>query len=207
MSVLVVYATKSGSTQEVAEAIAETLIGQGVTVEVRPCRDDPDPAAYDAVIIGSPILYGRLHRDAARFLRRHGSALAAQPVAAFLTCLELTTTPDMPSAVRQVFVDPQLDRPPAVAGHLTYFERTHLLSAFLAELLAPAPQVAPVSVAVFRGKLAYATLDPISRVGMKLIRLVYGRAPAGDHRDWTVIRYWAADLATAMQVQPKPREP
>lgn len=198
---MVAYATKSGSTAEVAQAIAEGLTTQGASVEVRACRDDADPSDYDAVVIGAPILYGKPHEDATRFLRRHAGALAGRPVAVFLTCLELTTTSDVPAAVGEVVVDPQLDRPPAVPGRLTTFERTHLLSTFLEQLHSAAPDATLVSVAVFRGKLDYAGLDPVSLVVMRLIRLLYRRAPAGDHRNWAAIHSWAAGLGPGLRVR------
>lgn len=199
-SVLVAYATKSGSTREVAEAIADELTRQGATVETRACNDDTDTADYDAVIVGAPILYGKPHEDATRFLHKNADLMSGRPFAAFLTCLELTVTPEESTDAGEVFVDPQLDVPPDDPDRLSYFDRTHLLSTFLDQLLASTPQVAPVSVAVFRGKLDYAELDPVSWLVMRLIRLVYGRAPAGDHRDWSVIRSWAQGLGPQLHL-------
>ena len=82
-SVLVGYATQYGSTQEVAEAIAETLREGGLAVDVRPLREVRDLAAYSAVVLGAPLMMGRLHKDAERFLSRHREALTERPVAVF----------------------------------------------------------------------------------------------------------------------------
>ena len=81
--VLVAYATKYGSTREVAEAVASTLTARGLTVEVRPAADVRDVSGYDAVIIGGPLYYFHWHRHARRFLGRHRKALAGVPVAVF----------------------------------------------------------------------------------------------------------------------------
>ncbi|MBV8080655.1 MAG: flavodoxin, partial [Actinobacteria bacterium] len=67
-SVLVAYATKKGSTREVAESIATTLAAQGLVVETRPAADVGDLSPYGGVVLGSSIYTGRLHADARYFL-------------------------------------------------------------------------------------------------------------------------------------------
>jgi menaquinone-dependent protoporphyrinogen oxidase len=83
MPVLVSYATKHGSTQEVAEAIAETLDASGLNVDVLPARRVTDIGPYDAVVLGGALYMGRWHRDALRLLRRHADALGRRPLALF----------------------------------------------------------------------------------------------------------------------------
>jgi menaquinone-dependent protoporphyrinogen oxidase len=82
-SVLVGYATNYGSTQEVAEAIAETLRESGLEVDLRPAREVRTLAEYSAVVLGAPLIMYRWHKDALRFLSRHREALAERPVAIF----------------------------------------------------------------------------------------------------------------------------
>ncbi len=82
-SVLVAYASKHGSTQEVADAIAETLREQDLGVEVRPAGEVKRLDGYDAVVLGAAIYIGHLHQDARRFLTRHRQALAERPLAVF----------------------------------------------------------------------------------------------------------------------------
>jgi menaquinone-dependent protoporphyrinogen oxidase len=82
-SILVGYATQYGSTQEVAEAIAETLRQSGLEVDIRPAREVRAVAEYSAVVLGAPLMKGRFHKDAQRFLSRHREALAGRPVAIF----------------------------------------------------------------------------------------------------------------------------
>ena len=82
--VLVVYATKNGSTREVAEAIAASLTRDGVEVAVSPARAARGPVGdVDLVVVGGAIYSGRWRRDAHRFLARHRSTLATLPVAVF----------------------------------------------------------------------------------------------------------------------------
>jgi menaquinone-dependent protoporphyrinogen oxidase len=85
MDVLVVYATKNGSTRQVAEAIAATLREDGAEVELGPAREVRDsPARHDLVVLGGALYSGRWHRHAHRFLKRHRRDIAAGvPVAVF----------------------------------------------------------------------------------------------------------------------------
>jgi menaquinone-dependent protoporphyrinogen oxidase len=82
-TVLVAYATKHGSTREVAEAIAERLAVSGAAAYARPAAEITSLDGYEGVVLGSSIYAGRLHGDARRFLHRFGSSLAARPVAVF----------------------------------------------------------------------------------------------------------------------------
>ena len=82
-TVLIAHASKYGSTHEVAEAIAATLRGPGLEIDVQPAAEVHDLAPYDAVVLGAGLYAGRPHRDARGFLRRHGAQLAELPVAVF----------------------------------------------------------------------------------------------------------------------------
>ncbi|HWI62122.1 MAG TPA: flavodoxin domain-containing protein [Symbiobacteriaceae bacterium] len=83
MTVLVGYASKYGSTREVAEAVAETLRQRGLAVDIRPLRDVRSLAEYGAVVLGAPLFMFRWHKDALGFLARHQKALCERPVALF----------------------------------------------------------------------------------------------------------------------------
>jgi menaquinone-dependent protoporphyrinogen oxidase len=82
-SVLVAYATKKGSTREVAEAIARTLGGEGLAVSTRPAAEVRDVSDFRGVVLGGALYMGRWHPEARRFLRRHRQALAELPFAVF----------------------------------------------------------------------------------------------------------------------------
>jgi menaquinone-dependent protoporphyrinogen oxidase len=82
-SILVAYATRYGSTEEVAEAIAATLRENGLPVDCRSVRDVRDMAGYSAVVLGAPLYMYRWHRAARRFVSRHREALRQLPLALF----------------------------------------------------------------------------------------------------------------------------
>ncbi len=83
IDVLVAYATKHGSTEEVAEAVTEELQGLGLEVELAKLRKARNLDGYRSVVIGAPLYTGRWHKDARKFVKRHGKALEALPVAVF----------------------------------------------------------------------------------------------------------------------------
>ena len=81
--VLVAYATKYGSTREVAEAVAGALRERRLDVDVRSARDVKDVDGYRAVVLGGALYFFHWRGDAHHFLRRHRAALAGVPVAVF----------------------------------------------------------------------------------------------------------------------------
>ena len=80
---LVAYATKHGSTHEVADAVAVRLRERGLEAEVRSARGVATLAPYDGVVIGGALYMGRWHSDARRFLSHHRDELAVLPLAVF----------------------------------------------------------------------------------------------------------------------------
>lgn len=83
MKILVTYATKYGSTQEVAEAIARNLESKGDTVTLIPLRKVRTLSGIDAIIIGAPFYMFRWHKDAILFLARFAGKLPKMPTAVF----------------------------------------------------------------------------------------------------------------------------
>jgi len=80
LHVLVAYASKHGSTHEIAEAIGETLGQAGLTVDVAPAAAVRDLSAFGAVVLGSALYSAHWQRDANRFVKRHLDALRMRPV-------------------------------------------------------------------------------------------------------------------------------
>jgi menaquinone-dependent protoporphyrinogen oxidase len=83
MKVLVAYASKRGSTAEIAAAIAETLRIAGLEVDCRESGKTDDVTAYDAVVLGSAVYMKRWRGDARHFLRKHSKQLAERPLWVF----------------------------------------------------------------------------------------------------------------------------
>jgi menaquinone-dependent protoporphyrinogen oxidase len=82
-TILVAYATRYGSTQEVAEHIAAVLLEAGHPVAIHPAGEVRSLDEFDAVVLGAPIYMGNWHKNARRFLSRNKAALQQLPVAVF----------------------------------------------------------------------------------------------------------------------------
>ncbi len=81
--ILVTYATRTGSTVGVAEAIAQTLGDRGFTVDMKPVKENPSLEDYHGVVIGSAVNGYQWLPEAVDFVKAHQQALAQLPVALF----------------------------------------------------------------------------------------------------------------------------
>jgi menaquinone-dependent protoporphyrinogen oxidase len=79
VTVLVVYGSKRGGTEGLAEMVAGELRDQHFEVEIAPARQAPRVEDYDAVIVGGALYASRWHRDAKAFVKRHAGALRSRP--------------------------------------------------------------------------------------------------------------------------------
>jgi menaquinone-dependent protoporphyrinogen oxidase len=84
--VLIAYASRCGSTGEVAEAIGRELCAAGTAVDVRQVKDVSDVSAYRAVIVGSAVYRFNLLPDAVEFVKANRGALSQVPLAYFVVC-------------------------------------------------------------------------------------------------------------------------
>lgn len=81
--ILVAYATRCGSTMEVAEAIAGELNRKGKTADVRAIKNVTDLSAYDAFVLGSAIRMGNWVPEALKFVEERQAELKGKAVAVF----------------------------------------------------------------------------------------------------------------------------
>jgi len=97
--ILVAYATRYGSTAEVAEVIGEELRKESVAVDVRSVNDLEDLSPYRAAIIGSPIYMGKWLPETQVFIEKNQQILRTIPVAYF--AVGLTASGDDPDLLRK----------------------------------------------------------------------------------------------------------
>lgn len=161
--ILVTYATATGSTAEVAQAIAKTVSGDNGAVDVLTVKQVEDLSPYRAIVVGTAIRNGRVYRAALNFLKQHQAILSQVPVAYFIVCM---TVRDETEEGRTL---------------LTFYEN---------QMRAKAPQVQPVDVVFFAGKVDPETLPLPSRLIVKALK-----SEEGDFRDWDAIRGWASSVA------------
>lgn len=165
--ILVAYATCTGSTVGVAEAIGETLTKHGASVDVLSMKDVKDLSVYDAIVAGSAIQSKVWLPEAMDFLKQHQAELNQKPFAAFLVCMTLAMK-----------------------------NKKAVENANIKGFLDPVRQyVKPVSEGYFAGVLDISKIPGLAnRLGFRLSTM-FGVWDEGDHRDWDAIRAWANDLA------------
>lgn len=73
--VLVVVASKHGSTREIAEAVARDL-----GAVLHDAEHAPSPAGFDAVVVGSAVYAGRWRETARDWVSAHAAELRTRPV-------------------------------------------------------------------------------------------------------------------------------
>lgn len=194
--ILVTYASMAGSTGEVARVVGDVVANSGLQVEVRPLSEVKSLEGYDGVVLGGPMIMG-WHRAALGFLRKYRNAWRQIPLAIFVTAMSLTHTGETNVDGVPVMMDDKLPKPPEQADHLNFRERYARLANYVRPILRATRPVAPVSVGVFGGRLEYGRL----KWWAVLFAMVIIRAPAGDRRNWTAIRSWAAGLPAAFHLE------
>ena len=193
MTLLVTYTTNSGSTEDVARAIAKELGQDGAQVDVRRLEEVTNLEPYSAVVIGAPMILG-WHRSAQNFVKRNQQALSRVPVADFMTAMSLTQTNEKQVEATPVYVDSELAKQPGNAKRMSLRERYARTANYVRPALKAAPSVKPVSIGLFGGKLEMFRLKPLQ---MLFVMLVV-RAQTGDFRNWTAIKEWATSLRPAL---------
>ena len=104
--ILVTFASRSGSTSTVADAIALALRKRGFLVMVEPIKQSPSVKGYQAVIIGSAIRQGAWLKEAVSFLTANQEALRRVRVALF-TVHGLNRGDDEQSRLkREAYIEP-----------------------------------------------------------------------------------------------------
>lgn len=83
MTVLIAFASKSGTTEKKA-ALLSNMIPDSSTVDIT--RENPDLSKYDVLIIGGSIRMGRLHKAAASFIKKNREEIMHKPYGLFICC-------------------------------------------------------------------------------------------------------------------------
>jgi menaquinone-dependent protoporphyrinogen oxidase len=104
--VLVAYASKCGSTGEIAEAIAEEIARRGPAADVLPAEKVSDLAGYSAVVLGSAVRFGQWLAPAADFAARFKEPLNKMPVAIFTAHIMALGETEQDRASRQAYIPP-----------------------------------------------------------------------------------------------------
>ena len=192
--VLVSYITHSGTTRDVAEAVAEELGKAGCEAEAVQLDQVKDLSAYDAVVLGAPMIIG-WHRDAIKYLKNHNAELQQKPLALFMTGMSLVDSPkpDLPEV--DIHIDEKFSVAPQNPARLTSKEKFSTIRNYLEPVVKVAPKSLS-SIAIFGGRLDMYRLKWYDAL---FVMLIVGAKP-GEKRNWPDIRAWAAGLPASLKL-------
>jgi len=173
MKIVVVYASKYGSTKGIAEFIAEKLQQRGILAEVQDVETIHDLGGFDAFVIGSAVYMGHWTKEATEFVRRNHSVLAGRPVWLFSSGPLGTETKDVQGRDLIVVAEPK-------------------------EIAEFREAINPREHRVFFGALDSSKLGVAHRMTRKL-PAARAALPEGDFRDWKDIEAWANGIAQALE--------
>ncbi|MCX6334743.1 MAG: flavodoxin domain-containing protein [Bacteroidia bacterium] len=164
-NILITYASRTGTTAGVADAIGKTLSEKGIAVDILPMKDVKDIGQYRAIIAGSAIQASKWLPEAIEFLQKNREEISKKPFAAFQVCMTLA----MPNGEK-------------------YRQG-------VSEWMEPVRKIArPIKEGIFAGRLDLKSLPSFSdRLKFK-ISILMGVWKEGDHRNWNEIKQWAEDL-------------
>jgi menaquinone-dependent protoporphyrinogen IX oxidase len=188
--ILVAYSTNSGSTGEVAEAIADEFRLAGHAAEVRLMQEVKGLSEYDAVVVGAPMIFG-WQSNARQFVKQHQAELAAKKTAYFACAMRLTRAHNEHLPLTPLTLDVNLVADQVKPGSLGIKERFTTIGYYLNSMLPAAPEVKPVNVAFFNGKLEIYRL----KWWQAAFVMIVVQAVPGDYRDWDTIKAWGKSLS------------
>jgi menaquinone-dependent protoporphyrinogen oxidase len=81
--ILIAYASKCGSTAEIANTMGTVLLEKGYEVDVFPVNQAKNLDGYDGILAGSAVRVGAWLPEAAEFVKNNQSALHKIPTAIF----------------------------------------------------------------------------------------------------------------------------
>ncbi len=177
----VVYASRHGGTAAIAQRIAEVLRTAGAEVLVADAAKRPDPAGFDAYIVGSGVYMGNWLNDGIEWLERHRSTLATRPVWLF-------SSGPLPGSTKETSATNPVSNAlgptdgPGSGGRKKVEELSSAIH--------------PRGHEVFQG--AFDPADPPKAMSERLVRMMPAARnilPAGDFREWDKIEGWAQAVA------------
>jgi menaquinone-dependent protoporphyrinogen oxidase len=165
-SVLIAYATRGGSTAEVAQTMAAAMQEAGVPTEVLPVSQVNSLAGREALILGAPLYMGHFPKEFHQFLRLHREVLhGARP---------------------WLFVlGPTRNQPKDFEGALSQAEKQ----------LSRYPWLHPADLHIFGGRWNPQNVPFPFSLMLRLPGNPLGKIPAEDIRDWAAIREWSLGIA------------
>jgi menaquinone-dependent protoporphyrinogen IX oxidase len=168
--VLVAYDSKHGSTAMIAEKVGDVLCENGFQADIRLALNIDDIAAYDAIVLGSPMYYATFLPGTLSFLERHRTVLATKEVAVFAVSSSVDEETGM------------------VNENLARMVKSSVLSKF--------PEIQFIEpIGLMPGKFFFRDIFPVEIINLKQA----GFEEPGDLLNFDIVRSWSAGLADLLK--------
>ncbi len=165
MKILLTFSSGYGTTREVSEEISKILKGEKTEVDIQSIDDVQSIESYDCVIVGSSVRADKPLANVRDFFSINNIALRKKKVAVFAVCL-LANNEEGREKVKQEYLTPFLEK---------------------------YPEIHPIEIEAFGGKIDFDKLNPVMQSLMKRVLEKTGLPTEGsiDTRDWDFIKNWA----------------
>src|SRR5690349_17833280 len=110
MKILVVYATKHGSTAEVAEFIGQVFREHDIDTTVNRVENIQSVEGYDAFVLGSPVYASLWLTEMSQFLERFESQLSKKPVYYWMNCIRVLEPDGREHALKEYVYTPMMEK-------------------------------------------------------------------------------------------------
>jgi menaquinone-dependent protoporphyrinogen oxidase len=166
MKILVGYATKHGSTAEVAEFIGQVFREHDIDTTVSKVEDIQSVKDYDAFVLGSPVYASLWLTEMSQFLERFEGELSKKPVYYWMNCIRVLEPDGLEHALTEYVYKPTIDK------------------------------IGVRNIGVFGGKLNLQEIDWNERWTLvaRYEGDALPGSRIDDYRDWNAIREWAKQI-------------
>ena len=178
MNILITYSSGFGSTREIAFKIDDVLKENfGFNIETKSIDDINDLAPYDTVIVGSSVRADRPLANVRDFFARFRSVLDKKSFVLFAVCLTANCEQG----------------------------RDKVKKDYLSQITEKYPEMEPVAIEAFGGKIDFDQLNPVMQGLMRRVLEKTGLPVNGsvDTRDWDFINTWTIELGKKLSVLEK----
>ncbi len=186
---LITYFTESGSTQEIAEIIAQNLPYESMDVL---SVSEVQHLNYDAVVIGTPNWYGKPTPKVVDFIKKYEKELSALPVAFFFSCMDCYQTKKIEQP--EVYCDSYFKDQIIDTQKLSSWEKSHAVDTYFSNLQKVSNQLNIQSIAFFKGRLDFKKISFFNALVMRFICLINKKIKPGNYYKKQDVVEWSKKM-------------
>ncbi len=187
---LLLYVSHTGFTRRAAEISAKIIEEAGYACNLLNAAESPVLKEYDLVIIGGPVIMGKMPREIYKTLKANRTVLEKKGAVLFFTCLRLTDTLDRDALPFNVFHSPEFTEEAKPLKRMSSLEKSHEIGYYFNAVRKALPWLRINSGAVFKGGLDYSRLNLLQGIFMRFMSLLQKDQKEGDFIDETILREW-----------------